>query len=309
MTVNPELVQVVRSGFVESTHRGSLVITRPDGTVQLALGAVDRPVFTRSSSKPLQATGMLRAGLEVDDEDLAFACASHNGEPGHVARAVAMLAAAGLDESALVCPPDNPLHEGSRVPGEQPRRAAMNCSGKHSAMLMTCVQRGWATQGYEQPDHPLQQVIAETITALTGESVAATGVDGCGAPLLAFSLTGLARAFSRLVVGADSRVADAMRRSPWLVAGTGREDTVLMRAVPGLLIKGGAEGVHAFCLADGTAFALKVDDGAQRARLPLLLAALGYLGVGGGPEVAGLPANVVLGGGHPVGTYRVVAPL
>jgi L-asparaginase II len=317
---NPPLVEVVRSGFVESIHRGALIITDPDGSVRLAVGDVERPVFPRSSNKPFQALGMLRAGLEVDDEDLAFATGSHNGEPKHVERALSLLERHGLTESDLYCPPAYPRHEPSKLAAisqrQGARRAAMNCSGKHSAMLATCVQRGWPTEGYQTQEHQLQRLIADVIPELTGEPIAATGVDGCGLPLAAFSLTGLARAFSRMVTATDGperRIADAMRAHPWLVAGTGRDDTVLMTAVEGLLAKGGAEGVHAIALADGTAIALKVDDGDKRPRSPLLIAALRALGVvsevpGANPTLDHLGSGYgeVFGGGRSVGELRVV---
>ncbi|EHR53634.1 L-asparaginase II [Saccharomonospora marina XMU15] len=293
---SPVLVEVVRSGFVESVHRGALVVTAPDGTVRVALGDVDRPVFPRSANKPLQALGMLNAGLRVTDDALALVCASHSGEAGHVARALAMLEQVGLGEADLHCPPE-------------PRRAAMNCSGKHAGMLTACVQRGWATAGYTDPAHELQRTIAATIEELTGEPIAATGVDGCGAPLFAFSLTGLARAFSS---ASRTRVGEAMRTHPWLVAGTGREDTLLMLAVPGLLTKGGAEGVHAMALPDGSAVALKIDDGAGRGRAPLLVAALRASGsLPQNPAARavldglGNAAGTVLGGGREVGELRV----
>ncbi|GAB3702235.1 asparaginase [Amycolatopsis oliviviridis] len=311
---NPVLVEVVRSGFVESTHRGALVITAPDGSVRFSAGDIERPVYPRSSNKPLQAVGMLRAGLTIGDEDLALGCGSHNGEPGHVEGALSMLSRAGLTEDALACPPAFPLHEPSMlavaVAGK--RRAAMNCSGKHAAMLTTCTQLGWSTEDYAAAAHPLQKVIQDTIGDLTSETIETVGVDGCGAPLFAFSLTGLARSFGRLVTamgGPDRRVADAIRAYPWQVAGTGREDTVLMRGVEGLLSKGGAEGVHAFALPDGTALALKIDDGSARARIPLLLATLRHLGIDPGDEANDLARNAVLGGGKPVGELRVTAGL
>lgn len=305
------LVEVVRSGLVESVHRGSLVVTAPDGAVRARVGEVDTPVYPRSSNKPLQALGMLRAGLDVTDDDLALVCASHNGEPEHVERALALLAKAGLDEAALHCPPDRPREE----PAAQRRRAAMNCSGKHAGMLAACVAAGWPTGSYTDPEHPLQRVIAETVTELTGEPIAWTGVDGCGAPVLAYSLTGLARAFGRLVTadsGDTRRVADAMRAHPWLVAGTGREDTTLMQAVPGLLMKGGAEGVHAFALADGTAVALKIADGNVRAREPVLVETLRLLGetpAGEAVERMATGAGVVTGADRDVGSLRVTEAL
>ncbi|WP_410595804.1 asparaginase [Amycolatopsis sp. lyj-23] len=303
---NPVLAEVVRSGFVESVHRGALVITGPEGAVRLALGDVVSPVYPRSSNKPLQAVGMLRAGLDFTGEDLALACASHSGEPGHVKRVLELLEAAGLREEHLACPPDFPLHEPSMRDAAEPRRVTMNCSGKHTAMLTTCLRAGWPVAGYAAPDHPLQQALASAVASLTGEPIAHTGVDGCGAPLFAFSLTGLARAFGRVATsgGACAEVASAMRSHPWLVAGTGREDTVLMSGVEGLLAKAGAEGVQAFALPDGFAVAMKMDDGAKRACAPLAVEALRYLGV----DVSGLsePARPeVRGGGRPVGEIRV----
>ncbi|RSM43337.1 asparaginase [Amycolatopsis balhimycina DSM 5908] len=304
---NPVLAEVVRSEFVESVHRGALVVTGPEGEARLALGDVVSPVFPRSSNKPLQAVGMLRSGLGFAGEDLALACASHSGEPAHVKRVLELLRAAGLTEDDLACPPDFPLHVPSMRDAAEPRRVTMNCSGKHTAMLTTCVRAGWPTAGYEAPDHPLQQAIASAVEELTGEPIAHTGVDGCGAPLFAFSLTGLARAFGRVALAADGplrTVASAMREHPWLVAGTGREDTELMSAVDGLIAKGGAEGVQAFALPDGFAVAIKIDDGAKRACAPLAVAALRYLGV----DVSGLEAlagPVVSGGGRPVGEVRV----
>jgi L-asparaginase II len=304
---NPVLAEVVRSGFVESVHRGALVVTGPEGTARLALGDVTSPVFPRSSNKPLQAAGMLRAGLDFRDEDLALACASHSGEPGHVKRVLELLEAAGLREDDLACPPDFPLHVPSMRDAAEPRRVMMNCSGKHTAMLTTCVRAGWPTAGYEAPDHPLQQTIATTVAELTDEPIAHTAVDGCGAPLFAFSLTGLARAFGRLAQATEgplSAVASAMRTHPWLVAGTGREDTELMSAVDGLVSKAGAEGVQAFALPDGFAAAIKIDDGNKRACAPLAVETLRYLGVDvSGLEELARPA--VLGGGRPVGEIRV----
>ncbi|HEY3466847.1 MAG TPA: asparaginase [Amycolatopsis sp.] len=304
---NPVLAEVVRSGFVESVHRGALVVTGPEGDARLALGDVVSPVYPRSSNKPLQAVGMLRAGLDFAGEDLALACASHSGEPRHVKHVLELLQAAGLREDDLACPPDFPLHVPSMRDAAEPRRVMMNCSGKHTAMLTTCVRAGWPTSGYESPDHPLQRALAAAVAELTGEPIAHTGVDGCGAPLFAFSLTGLARAFGRIARGVDAEaeaVASAMRAHPWLVAGTGREDTELMSAVDGLIAKGGAEGVQAFALPDGFAVAIKIDDGNKRACAPLAVEALRYLGV----DVSGLDAlahGSVLGGGRPVGEVRV----
>ena len=305
---------MVRSGFREGVHHGSVVLLDAAGGVLRHVGEVHRPMMPRSANKPLQALAMLRAGLPLaDDADLAIVCASHNGEPEHVERALRVLGGAGLTEDDLRCPPDLPLHQPSArrvlAAGGHPRRAFMNCSGKHAGMLATCVARGWSRPDYPDPAHPLQAAIATALSTAAGEPVAATAVDGCGAPLFAVSLAGLARAFAGLVTAtpgtARRRVADAMRAHPYLVAGSGREDTRLMAAVPGLLCKSGAEGVQAAALPDGRAVALKIDDGANRARLPVMVAALRLLGADS-PALAELAEEPVLGGGRVVGCARLI---
>jgi L-asparaginase II len=332
MTDNPILAEVIRSGFAESRHRGTLAGLRADGSVALSAGAATEPVFPRSSNKPLQATAMLRCGLDLDGQLLALAAASHSGEDFHVAGARQILAGAGLGEDALQCPPDLPLDEAAQravlAAGGQASRIYMNCSGKHAAMLATCVAAGWPTESYTDPGHPLQQAIAATVAELAGEPVAATGVDGCGAPLLAISVTGLARAFRALVLAApgtpERRVADAFRAYPAWTSGTNRPERQLMTAVPGLMLKAGAEGVEAFALADGRAGALKLDDGGQRARTPVTVALLAELGIGGagagepgtapppGTDLAALArlaTGPVMGGGRLVGEVRATLPV
>ena len=283
----PVLVEVVRSGFLESVHRGSLVVLDADGAVLAAAGAVDRPVLPRSSNKPVQATALLAAGWSPRSaEELAVGAASHSGEDGHRDVVAGMLAAAGLTPDDLGCPPALPSHEPTRArwlaEGRAPERLAMNCSGKHAAMLSACVASGWPTGSYLQRDHPLQQAVEARLAEAAGEPVTAVVVDGCGAPQHALSLTGLARGVLSLVRGRDGShgrsVADAMRAHPWLVAGTDREDTDLMAAVPELLVKAGADGVHVAALPTG-AVALKLDDGGDRGRTPALCAGLRRLGV------------------------------
>jgi L-asparaginase II len=165
----------VRGGFVEGHHHGSVIALNADGSVALAVGRPDAPMLPRSALKPLQAIGMLRAGLDVGDEELALACASHSGQPEHLAVVRRMLAAAGLTESDLDNTPGMPMHGASRrvmvQAGEGPSRIAMNCSGKHAAMLATCVAAGWPTQGYRDPSHPLQQALRATVEELTGDQV------------------------------------------------------------------------------------------------------------------------------------------
>ena len=311
----PVLVELVRSGVVESTHRASVVALRADGSVALALGVVDRPVFPRSSNKPLQAVGLLDAGWEpVDDEVLALATASHSGEERHLEVVRRSLAAAGLDEAALQCPALLPLSEPAAhallAAGGTASRLTMNCSGKHAAMLATCVQRGWSTEDYLRADHPVQQAMTATIERLAGEAVEHVAVDGCGAPQHALTLTGLARAFSGLATGAGTSqvVAQAMRTHPGLVGGTGRDVTALHEGITGLVCKDGAEGVYAAGLPDGSAVAVKVADGATRAAVLVLVGGLRALGVQADvlDQVGSAP---VLGGGVPVGELRPTAAL
>jgi L-asparaginase II len=286
--VNPVLVEVWRSGFLESVHRGGFVVLSAEGEVIASAGDVDRPVLPRSSNKPVQATVYLDAGwVPASTEELAIAAGSHTGEDAHRELAAGILAAAGLGPDALGCPAALPSDEQTRArwltEGRAPERAAMNCSGKHAAMLAACVAAGWLPEGYLDRQHPLQQAIEARLGEAAGEPVSAVVVDGCGAPQHALSLTGLARGTLSLVQAAEGspgrRVADAMRAHPWYVAGTGREDTGLMDAVPGLLVKGGADGVHVAALPGRGAVALKLDDGGDRGRTPALVAGLRRLGV------------------------------
>ncbi|TYK43766.1 asparaginase [Actinomadura decatromicini] len=321
MDVNPVLVEVERSGFVESRHRGTAVGLAADGTVAVRAGDPDLPIFPRSANKPIQAVAMLRRGLDLpDDELLALAAGSHSGEDFHVEGVERILAGAGLDARDLRCPESWPLDPATERDlarrGGGASRLRMNCSGKHAAMLATCVASGWPTASYLDADHPLQRAVRETVEDLAGERVAAVGVDGCGAPLFAVSAAGVAQAFRALAVAApgtfERRVADAMRAHPRWTSGTRREERGLMDAVPGLLVKCGAEGVDAFALADGRAGAVKIDDGAMRARTPVTVALLRALGVA---EVEGLDAAAleelatveVRGGNGTVGTIRPAA--
>ncbi|MDL5202386.1 asparaginase [Streptomyces sp. ALI-76-A] len=309
--IPPALAEVVRSGFVEGRHRGSLVLLDSDGAVELALGDVTSPVFPRSSNKPMQAAGILRAGLDLAGERLALAAASHSGEPFHRDLVHKMLDEHGLDEELLQCPPDLPLDEAERetylASGAARSRVTMNCSGKHTAMLAACVLREWPLETYLAAGHPLQRLIHTVVEDASGERVAAVGTDGCGAPLMAISLTGLARAYRSFVLAApgtaERRVADAMRTHPEYVAGTRRPDTWLMREIPGTLSKMGAEAVQAVALPDGRALAFKVEDGGGRALGPVLGRALGLMGVDA-PVVERVGRAPLTGGGREVGEIR-----
>lgn len=302
------LLEVVRNGFVESRHRGTLVFLDPDG-ITVQVGDPSAPVLPRSSLKPLQAAALLRCGLRCTAPSLALAAASHNGAEEHRAGVRATLAAADLDDAALRCPPDLPYGPQAMIDwlaaGRGPERICHNCSGKHAAMTATCVAAGWPVETYRDPDHPLQRAARATIEDLCSEPVAAVAVDGCGAPAFGISLIGLARSFARLAAGESDElraVRDAMRQYPHLVGGAGRPVTDLMRAVDGLVAKDGAEAVWAAALPDGRAFAAKIEDGSARTLGPLLAAAAAHWGAGTAvQEWAAVP---LLGGGEPVGSVR-----
>jgi len=304
------LAEVVRSGFVEGCHRGSLVVLAADGSVELSLGSPGLPVFPRSSNKPMQATAILRTGLDLDGELLALAAASHSAETFHLDGVRTILAGAGLGPGALQTPPSWPLDEAEKEAwirsGGHPEPILMDCSGKHAAMLAACVRNGWDTATYLDLDHPVQQQALATLQQLSGETVNDIGTDGCGAPLMAVSLIGLARAFRAMLLAdpgtPERRVADAMRAHPEYVAGTRRIDTWLMRGIPGAMAKMGAEAVQAVALPDGRALAFKIDDGAYRATGPVLAATLRRMGVTAVGDTLGRIASAPLyGGGRPVG--------
>lgn len=310
------VAHLVRGGVTEGVHHGSVVVLGPDGEVGFQLGDIEVAFYPRSALKPVQAVAMVRAGLPLDGELLSLAAASHSGEERHLAGARSILELAGLTEDDLRNVPDMPFDPRIRDTwirdGRGPSRLAQNCSGKHAAMLYTCKLNGWPLDGYLDPAHPLQQAIAEIVEDLTGQRIAAVTVDGCGAPLFSVSLHGLARAAARITTAApgtpEARVADAMREHAEMASGAGRDVAALMRAVPGLLAKDGFEGVEVAALPDGRAVAVKIADGANRARIPVTAAGLARAGVDAAllAEFAGEP---LLGGGEPVGCVRPVRAL
>ncbi|MEU7430124.1 asparaginase [Streptomyces sioyaensis] len=308
------VAHVVRGGMIEGVHHGSVVVLAADGSVAFQAGDIEVACYPRSALKPLQAVGLLRAGLPpLDDELLALVAASHSGEERHLAGTRRILTAAELAEDDLRNVPDLPYDPAVRDEwirrGLAPSRLAQNCSGKHAAMLLTARTRGWRLEDYLDPGHPLQQELAATVDDLTGQRIARVTVDGCGAPLFSVSLHGLTRAAARLATAApgtdEGRVAEAMRAHPEMVSGSSRDVARLVRAVPGLLAKDGFEGVQIAALPDGRAVGVKIADGADRARMPVTAAALARCGVD--PEIlAPFATAPVLGGGAPVGTLRAV---
>lgn len=304
----PVLLEVTRGELVESRHRGRLVTLAQDGSMSVALGDPDAATYPRSSLKPMQAATLLACGWPGSVPSIALAAASHSGEQLHLAGVRETLRAAGLDESALGCPPDLPFGREAQLAwvaaGGRAQRICHNCSGKHAAMVACCVAARWPVDSYLLPTHPLQEAIRARISSLCGVPIAASSVDGCGAPAHALSLSGLARGLATIAAAdastPEGRVAAAMRAHPHLVGGTGRAVTDLMAEVDGLVCKDGAEGVWAAALPDGRAFAAKVADGAPRALPALLAAVLRHWGCAG-PAVQRWSSEPVLGGGRPVG--------
>ena len=315
-----ELAVVERSGFVESRHLGSAVVIGADGEVVDQLGDTTAPILPRSTLKPLQALAYLAAGAPLDGERLGLATASHSGTDRHVAVVRDILDSAGLDERALACPPDWPGDTATRDAvvreGGERERIRMNCSGKHAAMLLACTVNGWDTATYLDPRHPLQSHIREVAERLIGERASAVAVDGCGAPVFAMSLMGLARAIHR-IGGASERspfalhrqaatLVRAVREHPWTIAGPGRPDTIVIERL-GVFAKGGAEGVMVMSTPDGATAALKMLDGSGRATTAVALRLLERAGALGASDVAEAMASLplaVMGGGREVGAIR-----
>lgn len=313
-----ELATIERSGLDESRHLGAAVSINANGDVLESLGDIDALVYPRSSLKPFQAITVLRSGVALEGAHLVLATASHSGTPEHVNVVAEILERGGLTEDALQCPLDWPGDADAaalaRTQGAR-RRITMNCSGKHAAFLLACVENGWPSDNYLDPEHPLQVRIRETIREFTGEPVGHLGVDGCGAPLFAVSLRGLATAFSRLARGVTAtgpdpdaaRLVDAIRAHAWAIEGPGRPNTVVIEE-SGLMCKGGAEGVIAMSAADGTAVAMKSLDGSHRVTSLValeLLARADAIPRAEADRVSALVTESVLGGGVPVGRIRV----
>lgn len=292
-----------RSGFEESVHHGVAVAIDAGGRMTACVGDPATLIYPRSTLKPLQAAAMVAIGLDLDAEGLALACASHDGAPVHLATVRRILESYDLDESDLANTPSRPLDATARARARseriEPSALQQNCSGKHAAMLATCKINGWTIDDYLDPRHPLQQAITTSIAA-AANAVHHVGVDGCGAPTHVVGLRDLAAAVGALA-RSGGPVPAAMRAHPELVAGPTRDVTVAMRAVPGLLMKDGAQGVTVAAMPDGRAVAVKIADGSDVGRRAVTVAALGHIGVELPAEVVARLAVPVLGGGVPVG--------
>ncbi|WP_313356873.1 asparaginase [Microbacterium sp.] len=315
-----ELAIVERNGFVESRHAGAAVVLSPDGDVVAQHGNADALILPRSSLKPLQAIASVTAGATLEGEQLALGTASHSGTDRHVEVVREMLSAGGLNEDDLGCPAAWPSDATARRDmirdHADKARVRMNCSGKHALMLRACVATGWPTEGYLDTAHPLQVHIRDVVERLAGEKIAHTAIDGCGAPVHAITLLGLARAIHRIGSASERspfalhRVAGALvravRENPWTIAGPGEPDTIAIETL-GVFAKHGAEGVMVMVAPDNTTVALKTLDGSSRASAIVAATLLARAGALTEADVTALATALpldVLGGGHPVGMIR-----
>ncbi len=282
---DPLAIEVRRGRLVESHHRVHAVIADADGRVLESWGERNRPVFPRSTVKPIQALPLIETGaadrFELSDTEIALACGSHSGAPFQIVQLENWLSRLGIEESALECGPQRPLGEDAADTlirrGEAPRRIHNNCSGEHAGFLTTALHLGEPLERYSHPDHPVQGRVCQVLCELTGcestEQVIAT--DGCGIPTIAFPIEKLAIAAARLGVSdrlsetrhcAVERIRQSMAAAPEMIAGPERFDTLAMQQLGAkAIVKSGAEGVF---LAGSTELGLflKVEDGAQRAR-------------------------------------------
>jgi L-asparaginase II len=293
---NPVLVEVTRGPLIESSHRGAVAVADADGNRVLAIGDVTKPIFPRSAIKALQALPLVEEGAAdrygFGDEELALACASHSGEPAHVAGVERMLAAAGLNSSALRCGAHYPIsQEAAAALARTGKPSALhnNCSGKHAGFLCSACATGVDHADYWRPEHPVQRRVRAVIEDFTGAVLAqdTCAIDGCSVPTWAIPLEKLACGFAKFGTGhglvrqraaAAARLREACANKPWFVAGTGRFCTDVMQLFGArVFVKTGAEGVYCGALpGEGLGIAIKCDDGAGRAAAAIMAAAIAH---------------------------------
>jgi len=305
-------VDAVRGHIVESRHRVSAAVTDPDGKLVAFTGESDLVTYWRSCAKPIQVLPLIEDGgadaLGIDDAEIALACASHNGEPRHLAVATSLLEKAGCTEEDLACGPHPSLSPAvareMAERGQKPRKLHSNCSGKHAAMLALARFHGWPTEDYRKPEHPVQRRLLREVATWTGvdEARIGQGVDGCGVVSYAMPLRNMAVAYARLGVGfrvegvagenphtlpptpytPAHRVLRAVTAEPFLIAGTGRLCTEILSSSNGTVFaKVGADGVYCAALPQARlGLAMKVEDGDMDAARPALLALLEILAPG-----------------------------
>ncbi|MFK4790577.1 asparaginase [Microbacterium sp. ZW T5_56] len=315
-----ELAVVDRNGFVESRHAGAAIVLAPNGEVRGSFGRTDALILPRSTMKPLQALASLTAGAQLAGEQLAISTASHVGTDLHVEVVTEMLLGGGLRPSDLECPASWPADSATRDNmirrGEEVSPLRMACSGKHATMLLACRASGWETAGYTDPSHPLQAHARDVIERLVGEKMQITTIDGCGAPVYAMTLAGLARAIQRVGTASErspfalyrlaGELMRAVRENPWTIEGPGRPDSSLVEKL-GVYSKFGAEGVQTMVAPDGTTVVVKTLDGSTRAGHTVAVHLLGQAGALTATQVAEADTLLgldVRGGGRPVGHIR-----
>lgn len=297
------IANLVRNDLVESKHFGIACLVDPSGNLIAEFGNSKKLIYPRSAVKPLQSVAAKRAGLKLSGSELAISAGSHHGTPAHTELVLSILKSVGLDESALQCPVAWPTNSAARAEAKSETKVCFNCSGKHAGFLAACVAAGWDTKTYLDPEHPLQKLIVEVFEEYSGEPVAHSTVDGCGAPLHAVSLHGLAKSVGRFAKE-DTQIADAMIKNAWAVADATSPDTLIMKH--GFVSKLGAEGVFVIANAAGFCAVVKVADGALR---PAPLVALKLLlnhnliDASAYADLVNLIAPQVLGGNNPVGYF------
>ncbi|HYU57819.1 MAG TPA: asparaginase [Actinomycetota bacterium] len=308
------LVRVLRSGLEEAVHLGSVAVTDAAGTLVARAGDPGRATFARSTMKPLQATVSLSLiGEDLTDREIAVMCASHNGEPVHVEAVAALLARARLGFDALRTPSMAPWDQEAALVAGRRAPEFSDCSGKHAGMLVACARQGWDLASYRDADHPIQRRVLAAVVSASGQREVAVGVDGCGVPVHWIPVRSLGALYARLgrpealgeLASFAARALQAMGREPYLVAGRGRVCTAVMEAVPGVVVKVGAEGLICAALTgDGLGVAVKITDGGARAAGPALLHTLDLLGAMPPGAAGALERWIhppVLGGGEPRG--------
>ncbi|MCK6449566.1 MAG: asparaginase [Alphaproteobacteria bacterium] len=324
----PVLVEVTRGGMVESRHAGTVAVVDAKGKTVLACGDIAQPVYPRSAIKPIQALPLIESGAaeryRLGDAEIALACASHGGEPRHVATVLTWLGRIGCTVDDLECGGHPPSHEASAEALYRGDGVVTplhnNCSGKHTGFLSLAKHRGWPTRGYINEEHPVQQIVLRALAELGGADLArgARGIDGCGIPVVGMPIERLALAMARFAdpgglpderVAAIKRIRAAMAKEPFMVAGTGRFCTRVMSTLgAAAMVKTGAEGVYMAALPTlGYGICLKIADGASRASQVALAAVLDRLGIEGARELAETPLKNVAG--RPVGVVRPAGDL
>jgi L-asparaginase II len=312
--VSVPLVRVVRSTLEESVHAGDVAVVDAAGSLVAHAGDPEWRAFARSSMKPLQAAVSLSLSpFDYADREVSVMCASHNAERVHIEAVRSILARNGVSEDRLLCVAALPGDQESMMAAPQRLRINSDCSGKHSGMLGAASANGWPLESYRSPDHPLQARVLEAVLAASGEREVAIGVDGCGVPVHGLPLRAMATIYARLadpsglasLEAPARRAVAAMAAEPYMVAGRNRVDTAVMEAVPGVIVKAGAEGMICAAVLDrGLGIAVKIRDGTHRAAGPAMIRILLALGVIDELALNALRDHAsppVLGGGEPVG--------